>query len=115
MTLIKKVEHFQAEGEFVVTRAFKTGGRRYDIGDPFDWKKLDINPRRLKQLYYAGFIEFKDAFDKAVTKREKTSSSRKKKEAAIKKEAPVKTPKAPAAAKKPAAKKSSTKTKKPVK
>ena len=45
----------------VVRRAFKGAGRTFKPADPFEWKRLGVEPRRVRQLYEAGFIDHEDA------------------------------------------------------
>ena len=45
----------------IVRRAFKGAGRTFAPADPFEWKRLGVEPRRVRQLYEAGFVDHEDA------------------------------------------------------
>ncbi len=44
-----------------VRRAFKGAGRSFKPGDNFEWARYGIAPRRVRQLYEAGFLDHDDA------------------------------------------------------
>lgn len=45
---------FAPESKVFVRRFFVAGGRHWNPGDPFDWQRLAIAQRRVKQLFDAG-------------------------------------------------------------
>jgi hypothetical protein len=55
MVLVKQQE-FDANGQFVVTKAFKQHGRTLMPGDNFYPKKWKTHKRRLQALYYSHYI-----------------------------------------------------------
>ena len=44
-----------------VRRAFKGAGRSFKPGDNFEWARYGVEPRRVRQLYEAGFLDHDDA------------------------------------------------------
>ena len=45
---------FNPNESVVVRRHFVAAGRHFKIGDDFDWKRLAVDQRRVKQLYDVG-------------------------------------------------------------
>jgi hypothetical protein len=45
---------FDPSRPVVVRRALHANGRKYKVGDAFDWKHMAINPRRVRLMFNAG-------------------------------------------------------------
>lgn len=54
-------EDWDGRKTLVVRRSFKGAGRTFAPGDAFEWKRYGIEPRRVRQLYEAGFLDHEDA------------------------------------------------------
>jgi hypothetical protein len=54
-------EDWDGRKTLVVRRAFKGAGRTFAPGDAFEWKRYGVEPRRVRQLYEAGFLDHEDA------------------------------------------------------
>ena len=46
--------------KLLVRRDFRAGGRMLRHGSVFPWKRLGVTPRRLRQLYEAGFLHYEE-------------------------------------------------------
>lgn len=51
---------FNPDEPVVARRHFVAAGRHFNIGDSFDWKRMAVNQRRVKQLYDAGKLMHRD-------------------------------------------------------
>lgn len=54
-------EEWDGRKTLVVRRSFKGAGRTFAPGDAFEWKRYGVEPRRVRQLYEAGFLDHEDA------------------------------------------------------
>jgi hypothetical protein len=54
-------EDWDGRKTLVVRRSFKGAGRTFAPGDAFEWKRYGVEPRRVRQLYEAGFLDHEDA------------------------------------------------------
>jgi len=48
---------FDIRQPFVAVRRFRSGNREYQFGEYFNWKKLSVAERRVKQLWDLRYIE----------------------------------------------------------
>ena len=51
---------FNPSEPVVVRRHFVAAGRHFKIGDDFDWKRMSVDQRRVRQLYEAGKLMHRD-------------------------------------------------------
>lgn len=49
-------ETFDPSRPLVARRPFSAGGRNYANGDPFDWRRMAVSLRRVRQLFDAGYV-----------------------------------------------------------
>lgn len=52
--------NFDPKKQLLVRRAFSAAGRTFQAGDDFNWKRLAINMRRVKQMFDAGHLMHTD-------------------------------------------------------
>lgn len=57
MTTRQSRQPFLPQGEFVAGKAFRFGGKTFNVGDSFPWRKMSCSARRLRQLYESRLIE----------------------------------------------------------
>jgi hypothetical protein len=44
----------------LVRKPFRANGRPFEVGAPFDWSRMVITERRVRQLFDAGFIHHRE-------------------------------------------------------
>jgi hypothetical protein len=49
---------FDIKREFVARKAFRTGNRKFTVGQRFPWKRMAVSERRVRQLYEAGWLTY---------------------------------------------------------
>ena len=56
--IVKRV--FNPKEPILARRAFSAAGRTFQPGDVFNWSRLSVSPRRVRQMYDAGMLMHSD-------------------------------------------------------